>query len=165
MQRTKCKGLIQDVVKCPTKTINLEKAILNWCISNAKANNIKRNFKEKSFCNIYNKKTRTVLFNLRHTPGVLEKVNNEELDITKIPSMTSYEMYPSLYDPIIIKQQDKERRNLDLENEELENTSGLFTCSKCKSDKTVFYSLQTRSADEPMTNYITCLNCGKKWKD
>tara|TARA_B100001996_G_C18574701_1_gene559853 strand:+ start:206 stop:703 length:498 start_codon:yes stop_codon:yes gene_type:complete len=165
MQRAKCKELLQALVECPTKVINLEKAILNWTISNAKSKCIKRSFEEVQFCNLYNKKTRNVVYNLRNTPGFVQKVNDDVLVATNIPNMTSYEMYPELYNPIIDKQQEKERRNLDLENQELENTSGMFTCSKCKSDKTVFYSLQTRSADEPMTNYITCLKCGKKWKN
>ena len=34
---------------------------------------------------------------------------------------------------------------------------GEFTCRKCKSTKTTHYSLQTRSADEPMTVFVTCL--------
>lgn len=44
------------------------------------------------------------------------------------------------------------------------NAGGEFTCSKCKSNKTSFYEKQTRSSDEPMTVFITCLNCGKHWK-
>ena len=39
-----------------------------------------------------------------------------------------------------------------------------FTCFKCKSNKCTFYQLQTRSADEPMTTFVTCLNCGNRWK-
>ena len=41
---------------------------------------------------------------------------------------------------------------------------GMFKCNKCKSMKTVYYQMQTRSADEPMTTYVTCTNCGSKWK-
>jgi transcription elongation factor S-II len=41
---------------------------------------------------------------------------------------------------------------------------GLFKCNKCKSTKTSYYQMQTRSADEPMTTYVTCKNCGTKWK-
>ena len=41
---------------------------------------------------------------------------------------------------------------------------GMFKCNKCKSMKTVYYQMQTRSADEPMTTYVTCTNCNFKWK-
>jgi DNA-directed RNA polymerase subunit M/transcription elongation factor TFIIS len=41
---------------------------------------------------------------------------------------------------------------------------GLFVCRKCKSKKTTYYQMQTRSADEPMTTYVTCTGCGLKWK-
>ena len=39
-----------------------------------------------------------------------------------------------------------------------------FTCPKCHQKKCTFYQLQTRSADEPMTTFVTCVNCGKRWK-
>lgn len=43
-------------------------------------------------------------------------------------------------------------------------SSGIFKCGRCKSDKTTYYQLQTRSADEPMTTFVTCTNCEKRWK-
>eukprot|EP01121_Diplochlamys_sp_Union-15-3_P017732 TRINITY_DN6303_c0_g1_i3.p1 TRINITY_DN6303_c0_g1~~TRINITY_DN6303_c0_g1_i3.p1 ORF type:complete len:348 (-),score=73.88 TRINITY_DN6303_c0_g1_i3:27-1070(-) len=43
-------------------------------------------------------------------------------------------------------------------------TCELFTCGKCKGNKTTYYQLQTRSADEPMTVFITCTICGNRWK-
>ena len=39
-----------------------------------------------------------------------------------------------------------------------------FKCGRCKSKKCTYYELQTRSADEAMTIFITCLNCGNRWK-
>lgn len=42
--------------------------------------------------------------------------------------------------------------------------ASLFTCSRCKSVKTTSTQKQTRSADEPMTVFVLCLNCGKRWK-
>jgi len=39
-----------------------------------------------------------------------------------------------------------------------------FRCGKCKQYKTTYYQLQTRSADEPMTTFITCTVCGNRWK-
>ena len=44
------------------------------------------------------------------------------------------------------------------------NYKGIFRCRRCKSYKTTYYEMQTRSADEPMTVFITCHNCGSRWK-
>jgi len=46
----------------------------------------------------------------------------------------------------------------------IENDIGLFTCGKCKSTKTSNTQKQTRSADEPMTVFVVCHNCGARWK-
>jgi transcription elongation factor S-II len=43
--------------------------------------------------------------------------------------------------------------------------SDMFKCSKCKQSRTTFYQKQTRSADEPMTVFITCRVCGHEWRD
>ena len=43
-------------------------------------------------------------------------------------------------------------------------SEGVYACSKCKNKKIFMYQLQTRSADEPMTVFLTCLNCQNKWK-
>ncbi len=39
-----------------------------------------------------------------------------------------------------------------------------FKCSKCGYDKAHLETRQTRSADEGMTHFITCLKCGKMRK-
>ena len=52
----------------------------------------------------------------------------------------------------------------DSVSEKKEVTDGLFKCGKCKKYKTTYYQLQTRSADEPMSTYVTCLNCDNRWK-
>lgn len=45
-----------------------------------------------------------------------------------------------------------------------EASTDQFRCGKCGQRKTTFYQLQTRSADEPMTTFVTCVNCGNRWK-
>lgn len=42
--------------------------------------------------------------------------------------------------------------------------SDTFECSNCKQRKVSYTQAQTRSADEPMTTFCECLNCGKRWK-
>jgi len=43
-------------------------------------------------------------------------------------------------------------------------TCTAFTCRKCHTNLTSYYTLQIRSADEPMTVFITCQNCKNQWK-
>jgi len=69
------------------------------------------------------------------------------------------------------KQRKQERKDAidatrsDWDEEKAAKTQGgMFKCGKCKQSKTRHYQMQTRSADEPMTVFITCLVCGNKWR-
>jgi len=42
--------------------------------------------------------------------------------------------------------------------------SGLIKCGGCLKRDTTYHQAQTRSADEPMTTFVLCNNCGKRWK-
>ena len=41
---------------------------------------------------------------------------------------------------------------------------GMHTCGKCGHKRTKTQEFQMRSSDEPMTLFITCLNCRHRWK-
>jgi len=43
-------------------------------------------------------------------------------------------------------------------------TTDMFRCGKCKQRRTTYHQMQTRSADEPMTTFVCCLECGNRWK-
>ena len=45
-----------------------------------------------------------------------------------------------------------------------EQATDQYQCSRCHKRECTYYQLQTRSADEPMTTFVTCLNCGKRWR-
>jgi transcription elongation factor S-II len=72
-----------------------------------------------------------------------------------------------------VEKEDHEKRRTDLYNRArqviqedigINNEGGEFVCSRCKGTKTTHYSMQTRSSDEPMTVFICCLTCGKRWR-
>lgn len=69
--------------------------------------------------------------------------------------------------------EDRRRSDLALQEENLKNTKAAqdtsaetdqFKCGRCKQRKCKYYQLQTRSADEPMTTFVTCINCNNRWK-
>ena len=41
---------------------------------------------------------------------------------------------------------------------------GVYTCFKCHGKRVTTQEIQMRSADEPMTLFITCFDCGNVWK-
>ncbi|KAM6919311.1 transcription elongation factor A protein 1 isoform 1-T1 [Xenentodon cancila] len=63
------------------------------------------------------------------------------------------------------------RKNLTKEavrDHQMATTGGtqtdLFTCGKCKGKNCTYTQVQTRSADEPMTTFVFCQQCGNRWK-
>ncbi|NXN06962.1 TCEA3 protein, partial [Indicator maculatus] len=51
---------------------------------------------------------------------------------------------------------------------QMAKTSGtvtdLFQCGKCRKKNCTYNQVQTRSADEPMTTFVLCNECGNRWK-
>lgn len=43
-------------------------------------------------------------------------------------------------------------------------TTDLLKCGKCKKRNCTYNQIQTRSADEPMTTFVMCNECGNRWK-
>lgn len=43
-------------------------------------------------------------------------------------------------------------------------TTNQFQCGKCRKWETTYFQMQTRSADEPMTTFVQCVNCGARWR-
>ncbi|KAF3057076.1 Transcription elongation factor S-II [Daldinia childiae] len=68
-------------------------------------------------------------------------------------------------------QQRKADAELELENMKKaqvpmveKSISDSLECGNCKKKMVSYTQAQTRSADEPMTTFCECMNCGKRWK-
>ena len=75
--------------------------------------------------------------------------------------MTHQEMNPKIWKHLI---EAKIKRDKNLGEIDISAATDEFKCYKCKKRLCTYYQLQTRSADEPMTTFITCLSCGNRWK-
>lgn len=67
------------------------------------------------------------------------------------------------FDTEILNDMEHDRLRTCHELEYTEDDIGIVSC-KCGSKRTLTNSKQTRSGDECMTVFCTCLDCGFKWK-
>ncbi len=65
--------------------------------------------------------------------------------------------------PMFDKSRELDDKKLNNISCRLEPMSGIHKC-KCGCDKVYSYELQTRSADEGMSVFLQCYECGKKWR-
>ena len=133
-----------------SKTNNIEKSIYNWCIASCSELHVDASWENVVFVHMYVQKCLEIIEHIENF-GMKEDILNNTL-LTKDVCNFNYKSY------------NKERWKPVIHETKLNSNDGIFQCKKCKSKKTTYYSLQTRSADEPMTNFITCLNCNNRWK-
>ncbi|CAK7892670.1 transcription elongation factor S-II [[Candida] anglica] len=113
----------------------------------------------------YRNKLRTFTMNLRNkkNPELRERVVTRKITPAAFVKMTPNEMAPESLKKEIEK---LHKQNLfDAQGAtEKRAVTDRFTCGKCKHKKVSYYQMQTRSADEPLTTFCTCENCGNRWK-
>ena len=80
------------------------------------------------------------------------------LDPRFVAFMMPYQLCPSKWEKIVNKYETKKMREQNI------ISTDLYQCGKCKEKKTTVYFQQTRSADEPMTIFVTCLGCGHQFR-
>lgn len=109
----------------------------------------------------YRNQCHRILANIRNEKtGLEERIVSGKSVISNLGIMGFKEMWPSLWSQPNMQ---VGHRTVIIVQEKIEGQS-LIQCHSCKQFKVTYYELQTRSADEPMTCFCTCQNCGKKWK-
>ena len=154
--RTKLKLVLDDEKHC----LNLEKGIFNYAIKEANNKKIIKKWENPHFAQIYVDRLRTIYLNLKNE-SLLAQIKQKEITPQALAFMTHQEFDPDHWREHIER---KIKRDSSKYTNNIEASTDLFTCKKCKSKRCTFYELQTRSADEPMTIFVTCLDCGKTFK-
>ncbi len=142
----------------------IEKGIYDYTIDLSEKRNIIKSWDNKLFVKIYVNKARSLFMNLDPNSVVGNKQiikNIKGTDLTKVAFMSFQELYPELWKRFM---DEKYKRDKLMYEEQAEAMTDVYKCGRCKSRKCTYYELQTRSADEAMTIFITCLNCGNRWK-
>jgi len=146
--------------------IAMEKAIFHTAIDLAHKKMVPRNWKSGLFRELYKQITQSTLSNIHPASPVgntrlLARVIEGEFPLAAIPTMTSYEMFPERWKEMADKQLIREQKILEGDKS---RATDEYKCHRCGKRECTYYELQTRSADEPMTIFITCVNCGKRWR-
>ncbi|OAV88653.1 transcription elongation factor S-II [Puccinia triticina 1-1 BBBD Race 1] len=113
----------------------------------------------------YKNKMRSLIFNLRdkNNPGLRESVVSGEISASRLCVMGPQDM----------ASEERKAQDRKLAEENLFKARGAgpqqaetdaFRCARCGQRKCTYYQMQTRSADEPMTTFVTCVNCNCRWK-
>lgn len=158
--------ILLGVTDNPRLAQMLEVCIYNHSVVRAQHMHVERYWENPRFVKLYAVKARSIIFNLRNkdNPTLLHKVKNKEIHPIQLVHMSHVDMFPELWEEAI-HGATMQRRLTEQSNDTLiKEGDGMFQCRKCKSRKTVYYQLQTRSADEPMTTFVTCCKCNFRWK-
>ena len=157
---------IDAVIGDMYKSRIIEKSIFNYCIDYTIKNNISRNWENRLFKHLYINKLISVYSNIKCDSYIqnkyfLQKINSEGFDLDNIANMSRYDIFPDRWKHLI---EEKIRKDKILSEMKPHAMTDQIQCNKCKSRKCSYYAMQTRSADEPMTMFMTCLNCNSRWK-
>jgi len=139
---------------------NLEKAIFNYAIKEATSRKIIKKWENPHFVQLYIDRLRSIINNLNNQE-IIAQIHSGELPVQTFAFMTHQEMKPERWGELIAK---KIKRDASRFDTNIEASTDMYKCKKCKSTKCTYYEMQTRSADEPATIFVTCLDCGKHWK-
>ncbi|XP_072357161.1 transcription elongation factor A protein 1-like isoform X1 [Scyliorhinus torazame] len=113
----------------------------------------------------YKNRVRSRISNLKDpkNPNLRKNVLAGAIDLLHLARMTAEEM---------ASDELKELRNVitkeAIREHQMAKTGGthssLFQCGKCRKKNCTYNQVQTRSADEPMTTFVLCNECGNRWK-
>ena len=176
--RTNVKMILGDILDNMKYGDNLEKGIYNYTLLESDDKNIVKKWNNCYFNQLYINKYRTVYNNLKND-SVKSLITEKKIKPHRLAFMTHQEMLPEKWNKLI---EDIKIKNNNKYTPKLEASTSDFECLKCmdierkkaKQEKRpidssaftqcTYYQLQTRSADEPMTTFVTCIKCNARWK-
>ena len=140
---------------------NIERGIYNASIQKATQMNIVRKWTNPRFVDIYRQRVKSVISNLDttsyvHNEHLIVRLLNNEMMPHELAFMKPVDLFPERW---ISAQEQIKCNETDFTPTKFVT---LYKCGKCGQNKTTVHELQTRSADEPMTLFITCFNCKHK---
>ena len=89
---------------------------------------------------------------------ILDGLSNGTIDVYDLPYLRLHILNKQKWEPIT-----KRLEHIEFKKNNMATTD-IYQCRKCKKRKCTIRQMQTRSADEPMTTFVKCVECGTEWK-
>ena len=141
-------------------SINLEKGIFNYSLKEAERNKVVKKWTNPYFVEIYIDRLKSIITNMKKK-SIIIQLKNKEITPQRLAFMTHQEMEPERWEKLINA---KVKRDKNKYESKIQAATDTFQCRKCHKNEYTYYQMQTRSADEPMTTFVTCINCGNRWR-
>ena len=158
--------ILNKIINNMNKTKIIEESIFRFTCEKSDLRKVIKKWENPIFKKIYINKSRSLYMNLDKSSYInnnylIKKIFSNKFDIKNIAFMTYQELYPEHWKKLL---DEKYKREKAAYEEKPEAMTDMFKCGRCKQKKCTYYELQTRSADEPMTIFITCVHCGNRWR-
>jgi len=166
--REKVRAIIRD--RCSAlsaaEQVDLERGIFNFTLEDAKRRSIRRVWENPEFQTLYEICARRTVSNIDAGSYVgntrlIGRMKEGEFKPHDIAAMPFTELHPEKWGNYVEMSIKREAKMLEVDKSA---ATDMFRCSKCGKRECTYYEMQTRSADEPMTQFIRFLNCGKQWR-
>jgi transcription elongation factor S-II len=157
--RANIRAKINEKLNDEKSSSNLEKGIFNYSLKEAEQRKIIKKWDNKLFIQIYLSHLKSILNNLNEE--WIHEIRNGSIQAHKLAFMTHQELNHDKWKELIDAKSKRDKNKFEAN---LAAATDTFTCRKCKNNQCTYYQMQTRSADEPMTTFVTCIPCGNRWK-
>lgn len=99
------------------------------------------------------------LYALRNAVRIDRLVSAGEMAPRRAASASPCELDPIRWMDLV----EEQRRRNEARGCRPQATTDQFRCRRCHGRRCTYYELQTRSADEPSTIFVSCVDCGARW--
>jgi len=144
--RAKSRARLAAVVGDETLARQLDAMAWNATVAHCKDERIQLVWENPHVRWWYTHKVLSVERNLKTNSALRDKVVGGEMGVRAFFAMKPWEMRPDLWEKAFEAAARKELRNSEYHPDPEDVPDGAFTCGKCKSRKTTYYEMQTRSA-------------------
>ena len=157
--RENIRNKLNEILDNEKHSSNLEKGIFNYTLKESDQFKVVKKWDNKKFVQIYLDRLRSIMKNLKG--DILNQVADGTIKAHVVAFMTHQELQPERWATLIDTKTKRDKNKFEIN---MAASTDTFTCRKCKGNQCTYYQMQTRSADEPMTTFVTCLLCSTRWK-